>query len=94
MHERRRQVLWHIHSTDAPATNIVKTGYTTYWTPEKSADLKSLKEQHNRCFPGNELAIVEGYVKVAVMDGEKPPLGATTVMPKQAEVVISGNVTK
>ena len=72
----------------------MKTGFTTYWTPQKGADTKALKAQHQRCFPGNELAIVNGYVKVAVLDGEKPPLGATTIVPKMADSFVSGNVSR
>lgn len=68
----------------------MKTGFTTYWVPERGADLAKLKAQHNRTFPGNLLAIVQGMVKVAVMNGETPPKGATTAKPvPKAE--ITGN---
>lgn len=60
----------------------MKTGYKTYWVPVVDANLKALKTQHNRCFPKNELAVVSGYVKVAVLDGEAVPKNATTVTPK------------
>ena len=72
----------------------MKTGYTTYWTTQNGADMKALKAKHERCFPGNELAVVNGYVKVAVLDGEKPPIGATTIAPKMSELTIAGNVSK
>ena len=68
----------------------MKTGYLTYWVPEKGADLAKLKAQHNRTFPGNQLAIVEGMVKVAVMNGETPPKGATTAKPLP-KAAITGN---
>lgn len=55
--------------------------YTTYWVPEAGADLVALKAQHNRVFAGNDLAIVAGFVKVAVAEGESPPQGATTSAP-------------
>ena len=71
----------------------MKTGFTTYWIPQASAGLKALKAQHNRCFPGNELAVVEGFVKVAVLDGEKPPKGATTKTPVVLQRDVAGNVS-
>ncbi len=68
----------------------MKTGYQAYWVPQAGADLKKIKEQHNRTFPGNQLAVVEGMVKVAVMDGETPPTGATTVKPIVKSSVLGG----
>lgn len=56
----------------------MKTGFSTFWVPEYGADLAALREQHQRAFPGNELAFVNGYIKVAVLDGEDPPKGAVT----------------
>lgn len=66
----------------------MKTGYATYWVPQSGADMVTLKAQHNRTFPGNLLAVIEDqnstrFVKVAVMDGERPPSGSTTTKPVQ-----------
>ena len=71
---------------------MAKTGYTTYWVPETGADLRALLAQHQRTFKGNQLAIVEGYVKVAVMAGETPPKNATTRTPVAREQS-NGNVS-
>ena len=72
---------------------MAKTGYTTYWVPENGADLQALKAQHNRTFAGNQLAIVAGMVKVAVMNGETPPKGATTLKP-EPKADMTGNVAR
>lgn len=61
---------------------MAKTGYTTYWALRAGSDLAKLKDQHNRTFPGNQLAIAGGMVKVAVMNGETPPRNAGTLAPK------------
>ena len=50
---------------------MAKTGYMTTWVPVDKADLKACLAQHQRVFPGNQLAIVDGYVKVAVDDKEQ-----------------------
>lgn len=68
----------------------MKTGFTTYWVTQAGADMATLKAQHNRTFPGNLLAIVEGKVKVAVMDGEAPPPGASTTKPTIKQSPITG----
>lgn len=52
--------------------------YAIYWIPEAGADLVALRAQHDKAFPGNELAIVGGYVKVAVLDGDTIPANAIT----------------
>lgn len=57
--------------------------YTTYWIPVAGADLEALRAQHQRAFPGNQLAVVGGHVKVAVLDGETPPPGAVQTIPVQ-----------
>lgn len=57
------------------------TNYTTYWVPQAGSDLEALRAQHQRAFPGNQLAVVGGYIKVAVPDGETPPPGAVTTAP-------------
>lgn len=71
---------------------MAKTGYVTYWVPQASADLKALEAQHQRTFNGNQLAIVGGMVKVAVLDGETPPKGAVTLAPKIALAANSATV--
>lgn len=60
---------------------MAKTGYTTYWVPQVSADMIACRAQHQRVFRGNQLAIVAGMVKVAVKDGETPPRLSTTRTP-------------
>jgi len=55
--------------------------FTTYWIAEELADMDACLAQHQRVFKGNQLAIVGGFVKVAVAEGEEPPKGATTVAP-------------
>lgn len=68
----------------------MKTGYTTYWVPEELADREACLAQHQRVFPGNQLAIVRGMVKVAVLDGETPPEGATTTLPEPIDAFDAG----
>lgn len=55
---------------------MAKTGYSTWWVPEKQADMKQLLVQHQRVFPGNQLSVIEGFVKVAVLEGDTPSLFA------------------
>lgn len=50
--------------------------YTTVWIPEAGADKKALLALHQRVFPRNALAVIDGYVKVAVPEGEAAPTGA------------------
>lgn len=72
----------------------MKTGFTTYWVPESGADLKALEAQHQRTFKGNKLAIVSGFVKVAVLDGDTPPKGATTQVPvSKFDMTANGTLT-
>lgn len=52
--------------------------FTNYWVPESLADMAALRTQHDKAFPGNELAVVGGYVKVAVIDGDTVPANAIT----------------
>lgn len=61
---------------------MAKTGYTTYWVPQGSANISACRAQHQRVFRGNQLAIVAGYVKVAVLNGENAPAGAGALAPK------------
>ena len=56
--------------------------YTTYWIAEELADMDACLAQHQRVFKGNRMAIVSGFVKVVVAEGDEPPKGATTVAPK------------
>lgn len=56
----------------------MRTGYTTRWVAEAGADKARLRAQHQRVFPGNQLAVVRGYIKVAVLDGETHPAGSIT----------------
>ena len=63
----------------------MKTGYTVRWVKESEADKTLLKAQHQRTFPGNELAIVRGYVKVSVMDAETLPLKSISMDSVKAE---------
>ena len=65
-------------TTHADELTMAKTGYQTWWVPEAKADLKILRAQHQRVFKGNQLAIVDGYIKVAVLDGEKAQTPAIT----------------
>lgn len=53
---------------------MAKTGYRVTWVPQTGADTKALLAQHQRTFPGNQLAIVKGYVKVSVLDSEAVPV--------------------
>lgn len=61
---------------------MAKTGYLTVWVPTAGADFDALRAQHQRCFPGNALSVVAGFVKVAVLDGETPPAGAVSEKPR------------
>lgn len=49
---------------------MAKTGYRVTWVPQSGTNIAALKRQHNRAFPGNELSIVKGFVKVSVMNEE------------------------
>lgn len=62
--------------------------YTTHWLPVEGADLTVLRAQHQRAFPGNELAIVNGLVKVSVPEGETL---ATNIQPVAGPAEMSGN---
>jgi hypothetical protein len=52
--------------------------FTVYWVPEVGADLDALLAIHQQVFPGNDLSIVRGYVKVSVPEGETLPGSLTT----------------
>lgn len=67
----------------------MKPGITTWWVPAAGADLDALEKQHQRAFPGNQLAIVGGMVKVAVPEGEDPPKDGTTSAPDSDSIARS-----
>lgn len=61
------------------------TEYTTYWLDVGSADMANCLAIHQRVFPGNALSTLGGMVKIAVLDGDTPPAGATTVAPPKPQ---------
>ena len=56
----------------------MKTGFNNYWVPVKGAKKSELLRQHQKTFPGNQLATVDNYIKVAVLLADSPPKGSIT----------------
>jgi hypothetical protein len=71
---------------------MARTGYTTYWVPQASANMAALRATHQRTFPGNLLSIIENMVKVAVLDGDPVPRLGTTTKPTRSAGESSGDI--
>lgn len=60
---------------------MAKSNFTTVWVPYGSISQATLRGLHQRVFPGNALAVVDGSVKVAVPLGTALPTGASQTTP-------------
>jgi len=49
---------------------------TNWWHPKATADVAALTKEHRKRFPGNQLAQIGDYYKVAYSSGASRPLGA------------------